>query len=57
MTTNSKDTVAIADTGADSKLWHLRLGNMSKKRMKVHMSKGKLQELKSVESDFDEGGI
>jgi hypothetical protein len=57
MTTNSKDTVAIADTGADSKLWHLRLGNMSEKRMKVHMSKGKLQELKSVESDFDEGGI
>jgi hypothetical protein len=57
MTTNSKDTVAVADTGVDSKLWHLRLGHMSKKGMKVHMSKEKLQELKSVKFDFDEGGI
>jgi hypothetical protein len=57
MTTNNRDTIAIADKGADSKLWHLRLGHMSEKGMKVLLSKGKLSELKSVESDLCEGCI
>jgi hypothetical protein len=37
--------------------WHLRLGHMSEKGMKVLLSKGKLPELKSVESDSCEGCI
>jgi hypothetical protein len=57
MTMNSKDIVVVAVTSADSKLWHLRLGHMSKKWMKVLISKGKLPELKSVESDLCEGCI
>ena len=54
MTTNSKNIVVVADTGVDSKLWHLWLGHMSEKVMKVLMSKGKLSELKSVEYDLCE---
>ena len=57
MTTNSRDTIVVADTGADSKLWHLRLGHMSEKGMKVILSKGKLLELKSIESDLCEDCI
>ena len=57
MTTNSKDTDAVVYTTADSKLWHLRLGHMSEKGMKVLLSKGKLPELKSVKSDLCEGCI
>jgi len=52
MTTNIIDTVAIVDASVNSKLWHLRLGHMSKKGMKVLLSKEKLPELKSVESDI-----
>jgi hypothetical protein len=57
MTMNSRDTITVADNGADSKLWHIRLGHMSEKEMKVLLSKGKLPELKSVESDLCEGCI
>ena len=35
MTTNIKDIVVVAVMSADSKLWHLRLGHMSEKWMKV----------------------
>jgi hypothetical protein len=42
MTTHSRDTIAVESTGADLKLWHLRLEHMSKKGKKVLMSKGKL---------------
>jgi hypothetical protein len=48
MTTNNKDTIDVVDMGADSKLWHLRLGHMSEKGMKVFLSNGKLSELKPV---------
>lgn len=44
MTTNTRDTVAIADASVDSNLWHLRLGHMSEKGMKVLLSNGKLPE-------------
>jgi hypothetical protein len=57
MTIHSKDTISVGIMGADSKLWHLRLGHMSEKWMKVHMSKGKLLELKSVKFDLREGCI
>jgi hypothetical protein len=57
MTTNTRDTVAIADASVDSNLWHLRLGHMSEKGMKVLLSNGKLPELKSVESAMCEGCI
>ena len=57
MTMNNKDIVAIANTSANSKLWHLRLGHMSEKGMKVLMSKGKLPELKLVKSNLCEGHI
>jgi hypothetical protein len=57
MTTNLRDTVAVADASGDSTLWHLRLGHMSQKGMKELLSKGKLPQLKSVESDLCEGCI
>jgi hypothetical protein len=57
MTMNNRDTIVVADNGIDSKLWHLRLGHMRKKRMMVYLSKGKLLELKSIESDLCEGCI
>jgi hypothetical protein len=55
LTTNPRDTVAVAKD--DSKLWHLRLGHMSEKEMKVLLSKGKLPKLKSVEFDLCEDCI
>jgi hypothetical protein len=33
MTTKIRDTVAVADASANSKLWHLKLGHMSEKEM------------------------
>ena len=57
MTTNSKDIIVVTDTSADSKLWHLSLGHISEKGIKVFISKEKLLELKSVESDLCEGCI
>jgi hypothetical protein len=57
MTTSNRDTIDVANTGANSKLWHLRLGHMSKKRVKVLLSNGKLPVLKSVEFDLCKGCI
>jgi hypothetical protein len=57
MTTNIRDTVTVGDASVNSKLWHLRLGHISKKWMKVLLFKRKLLELKSVESDLCEGCI
>ena len=57
MITNNKDIILVVDMSDDSKLWHLRLGHMSEKGMKVLMSKEKLMKLKSVESDLCEGCI
>jgi uncharacterized protein (DUF1697 family) len=57
MSTNIRDTVAIANASANSKLWHLRLGHMSEKEMKVLLSDGKLPKLMSAESDLCEGCI
>uniref|UniRef100_A0A2N9EUG1 Retrovirus-related Pol polyprotein from transposon TNT 1-94 n=1 Tax=Fagus sylvatica TaxID=28930 RepID=A0A2N9EUG1_FAGSY len=57
MTTSPRDTIAVAEAGADTNLWHRRLGHMSEKGMKVLLSKGKLPNLKSVEFDMCESCI
>jgi hypothetical protein len=57
MTTNSRDTIVVANTGSDTKLWHIRFGHMNEKGMKVLLSKGKLPELKSIEYDLCKGCI
>jgi hypothetical protein len=57
MTKNIRDIAAVVDASVNSKFWHLRLGHMSEKGMKVLLSKGKLPALKSVESDICEGCI
>lgn len=57
MTINFRDTTAVVDTSVNSKLWHLKLGHMNEKGMKVLLSKGKLLALKSVESNICEGCI
>jgi hypothetical protein len=57
MTTSNIDIVVVADMGADSKQWHLRLEHMSEKCIKVLLSKGKLPELKLVESNLCESCI
>ena len=49
ITSESKDTILVADSLVNSKLWHRRLGLMSQKGMKLLASKGKLQDLKSVD--------
>ena len=48
MTSKSRDTISVANSLVDSKLWHRRLGHMSEKGMKLLASKGKLADLKSV---------
>uniref|UniRef100_A0A2N9FSS1 Retrovirus-related Pol polyprotein from transposon TNT 1-94 n=1 Tax=Fagus sylvatica TaxID=28930 RepID=A0A2N9FSS1_FAGSY len=57
MTTSPRDTIAVAEAGTDTNLWHRRLGHMSEKGMKVLLSKGKLPKLKSVEFDMCESCI
>uniref|UniRef100_A0A2N9IPG8 Integrase catalytic domain-containing protein n=1 Tax=Fagus sylvatica TaxID=28930 RepID=A0A2N9IPG8_FAGSY len=57
MTTSPRDTIAVAEAGTDTNLWHRRLGHMSEKGMKVLLSKGKLPNLKSVEFDMCESCI
>ena len=61
MTSSLRDTIAVADTSTDTStdtsLWHRRLGHMSEKGMKTLLSKGKLQELKSINFDMCESCI
>ena len=57
MTSSLRDTIVIAKANTDISLWHRRLGHMSKKRMKMRLSKGKLPELKSIDFDMCEGCI
>ncbi|GMY07505.1 GAG-pre-integrase domain-containing protein [Fagus crenata] len=57
MTTSPRDTIAVAKAGTDTNLWHCSHGYISKKGMKVLLSKGKLPELKSVEFDTCESCI
>ncbi len=57
MTTSPRDTIAVAEEGTDTNLWHSELGHMSKKWMKVLLSKGKLSEQKFVKFVMCEGCI
>ena len=57
MTSSPRDTIAVADASTDTNLWHHRLGHMSKKGMKMLLSKGKLPELKSIDFDMRESCI
>ena len=57
MTSESRDTISVADSSVDSKLWHRRLGHMSEKGMKLLASKGKLPDLKSVDAGLCEDCI
>ena len=57
MTSSPRDTIAVAKANTDINLWHRRLGHMSKKGMKMLLSKGKLPELKSIDFDLCESCI
>jgi hypothetical protein len=57
MTTDMRDTIAVADASAEADLWHQRLGHMSEKGLKVMHSLGKLPKLQSVNIDFCENCI
>ena len=57
MTSSLRDTIAVAKANTDISLWHRRLGHMSKKGMKMRLSKGKLPELKSIDFDLCESCI
>ena len=57
MTSSPRDTIAVTDASTNTSLWHLRLGHMSEKGMKMLLSKGKLPELKSIDFDMCESCI
>ena len=57
MTSSPRDTIAVIDASSDTTLWHRRLGRMSEKGIKMLLSKGKLPELKSIDSDMYESCI
>ena len=57
MTSSPRDTVGVAEASTDTSLWHHRLGHISEKGMKMLLSRGKLQELKSVDFDICESCI
>ena len=57
MTSSPRDTIAVIDASTDTTLWHRRLGRMSEKGIKMLLSKGKLPELKSIDSDMYESCI
>ena len=57
ITSSPRDIIAVADASTDTNLWHRRLGHMSEKGIKMLLSKGKLPELKSIDSDMYESCI
>ena len=57
MTSSPRDKIAVAKISIDTSLWHLRLGHMSEKGMKMLLSKGKLPKLKSIDFDMCESSI
>ena len=57
MTSSPRDTIAVVDASTDTSLWHRRLGHISKKWMKMLLSKGKLPKLKSIDFDMCESCI
>ena len=57
MISSPRDTIVVVEAGIDASLWHLRLGHMNEKGMKILLSKGKLVELKSINFDMCESYI
>ena len=57
MTSSLRDIIAVTKISTDTSLWHLRLGHMSEKGMKMLLSKGKLPKLKSIDFDMCENSI
>ena len=57
MTSSPRDTIAVAKVSTNTGLWYCRLGHMSKKGMKMLLSKGKLPELKSIDFEICESCI
>ena len=57
MISSPRDTIVVVEAGIDASLWHLRLGHMNEKGMKILLSKGKLLELKSINFDMCESYI
>jgi len=54
MTSGVGASISVASLEADFRVWHRRLGHMSKKGMKVMLFKDMLPGLKSLELDFCE---
>ena len=57
MILSSRDTIAVTEASTDTSLQHRKLGHMSKKGIKMLLSKGKLPELKFVDFDMCESCI
>ena len=57
MTLSPRNIIVIAKVSTDASLWHCRLGHISKKGMKMLLSKGKLPELKSINLNMCESCI
>ena len=57
MILSSRDTIVVTEAITDTSLQHRKLGHMSKKGIKMLLSKGKLPELKSVDFDMCESCI
>ena len=57
MTSSPRDTIAVAKGSTDTSLWHRRLSHISEKGMKMLLSRGKLQKLKSIDFDMCESCI
>lgn len=49
MAESSRETTAVTESEANSKLWHRRLERMSEKGMKVLASMGNLPDLKFID--------
>jgi len=54
MTSDFRASILVASLELDVEVWHRRLGHISKKGMKVMLSKNKLSGLKSIVLDFCE---
>ena len=57
MTSSLRDIIAVTKISTDKNLWHRRFGHMSKKGMKMLLSKEKLPKFKSIDFDMCESCI
>ena len=54
MISSPRDTIAITEVDTNASLWHFKLGHMSEKWMRMHLSKGILLELNSIDFNICE---